>query len=210
MSKNKHIYFLGYSGHAYVAIDVANSSGYYVKGYFDQQENKENPYDIQYFGNEANIDLKDFVNDCYVFPAMGSNTIRKRLHTLLKQLNIKQLVLAHPTAFISDTAVIGESSLINPNVSINALARIGKACIINTGSIIEHECQIGNYSHIAPGAVLAGNVKIGENCFVGARAVIKQGVSIADNVIVGAGSVVLNNIDRKGTWVGNPAKQLIK
>jgi len=210
VSKNKHIYFLGYSGHAYVAIDVANSNGFCVEGYFDRHENTENPYDIQYFGNEADIDLKDFVNDCYVFPAMGSNTIRKRLYTLLKQLNINQLVLAHPTAFISNTAVIGESSLINPNVSINALVRIGKACIINTGSIIEHECCIGDYSHIAPGAVLAGNVKIGENCFIGAKSVIKQGVSIADNIIIGAGSVVLKNIEEEGTWVGNPAKQLIK
>tara|TARA_R110000744_G_scaffold247775_1_gene364267 strand:- start:4143 stop:4775 length:633 start_codon:yes stop_codon:yes gene_type:complete len=210
VSKNKQIYFLGYSGHAYVAMDVAYDNGFDIKGYFDRQENLDNPYKIQYFGSEANIDLKDFVKDCYVFPAMGSNTIRKRLYSLLNQLNIKQLVLAHSTAFVSDTAVIGESTLINPNVSINALAKIGKACIINTGSIIEHECHIGNFSHIAPGAVLAGNVKIGENCFVGARAVIKQGVSIADNVIVGAGSVVLNNIDGKGTWVGNPAKQLIK
>lgn len=210
MSKNKGIYFLGYSGHAYVAMDVAFNNGFTIKGYFDRQENLDNPYKIQYFGSETNIDLRDFVKDCFVFPAIGSNTIRKRLYSLLKQLNIKQMVLSHPTAFISDTAVIGESSLINPNVSVNALAKIGRACIINTGSIIEHECHIGDYSHIAPGAVLAGNVKIGENCFIGARAVIKQGVSIADNVIVGAGSVVLNNIDGKGTWVGNPAKQLIK
>lgn len=210
MSKNKTIYFLGYSGHAYVAIELAISKGYYVKGYFDRQENSDNPYNIQYFGNEEIIDLKSFVKDGYVFPAMGSNAIRKRLYSLLKESKIKQLVLAHPTAFISDTAVIGESTLINPKVSINALASIGKACIINTGSIIEHECRVGDYSHIAPGAVLAGNVKIGENCFIGAKSVLKQGVSIADNVIIGAGSVVLKNIEEEGTWVGNPAKQLIK
>jgi sugar O-acyltransferase (sialic acid O-acetyltransferase NeuD family) len=210
VSKDKKIYFLGYSGHAYVAMDVAKTNGFYILGYFDRQENINDPYKIQYLGNEEELDLKAIVKESYVFPAIGSNIIRKKLHSLLEHLNIKQIVLKHPTTFISESAVIGESTLINPNAVVNALARIGKACIINSGSIIEHECFVDDYSHIAPGAVLAGNVQVGKNCFVGANAVIKQGVKITDNVIIGAGSVVLKNIMKEGTWVGNPAKLLLK
>ncbi|MGO4919934.1 acetyltransferase [Maribacter spongiicola] len=210
MSKDKNIYFLGYSGHAYVAIDVAKAGSFSVMGYFDKQENKHDPYKIEYLGNEEELDLKDLVKEAYVFPAMGSNAIRKKLHSLLEYLNIEQTVLVHPTAFVSESAIIGLSTLINPNTVVNALAKIGKACILNTGSIIEHECIIDDYSHIAPGAVLAGNVQVGKNCFVGANAVIKQGVKITDNVIIGAGSVVLKNIREEGTWVGNPAKLLLK
>ena len=210
MLNDKNIYFLGYSGHAYVAIDVAKAGGFNISGYFDKCKSLKDPYNIQYIGNEQELDVRSIVKEAYVFPAIGSNSIRRKLHILLNDLNINQVVLRHPSAFISISAAIGESSLINPNAVVNSFAIIGRACIINTGSIIEHECEIGDYSHIAPGAVLAGNVQVGKNCFVGANSVIKQGITITDDVIIGAGSVVLKNITEKGTWVGNPAKLLIK
>jgi sugar O-acyltransferase (sialic acid O-acetyltransferase NeuD family) len=208
--KGRGIYFLGYSGHGYVALEVAKANGLNVLGYFDKLENIQNPFNLLYCGLENDTEFKKKVKDAFVFPAIGANSIREKLHKLLVENNIKQIVLIDPSAYISNSAIIGESTLVNPNVSINSLSTIGKACIINTGSIVEHECYIGDYSHIAPGAVLTGNVKIGKNCFIGANAVIKQGVSIADHVTIGAGTVVLKNITQKGTWVGNPAKQLLK
>ncbi|APQ17352.1 acetyltransferase [Maribacter hydrothermalis] len=210
MSKHKNIFFLGYSGHAYVAIEVARANELNVLGYFDKLKNIQNPFNLLYCGIENDTEFKKKVKNAYVFPAIGANNIREKLHRLLIENNIEQIVLIDPSAHISNSAVIGESTLVNPNVSINSLATIGNGCIINTGSIVEHECLIDDYTHIAPGAVLAGNVKIGKNCFIGANAVIKQGIIIADNVTVGAGSVILNNITEKGIWVGNPAKQLLK
>lgn len=210
MLKNKHIYFLGYSGHAYVAIDVAKSNGFEIKGYFDRVQSIQDPYDIPYSGSENEASFKDLVKESYVFPAMGSNSIRARLCQFLTRSNIKQVALVDPSAHISGMATIGVSSLINPNACINSLARIGKGCIVNTGAVIEHECSIGDYSHIGPGAVLAGNVRIGINCFIGANAVVREGVSISDNAIIGAGAVVLKDIKKRGTWVGNPAKIVTK
>jgi sugar O-acyltransferase (sialic acid O-acetyltransferase NeuD family) len=204
--KDKNIYILGYSGHAYVAIEVALANNYTVLGYFDKLEHSQNPFGIRYYGSEDDVGFKNIVKSAYVFPAMGSNEIREKLYKKLKQSKISQLVLKHPSAVVSSTVEVGESTLINPNVSINSLVKIGIGCIINTAATVEHECVIGNFSHIAPGAVLTGNVTIGNNCFVGSNAVIKQGVAITDNVIIGAGAVVLKDITEKGTWVGNPVK----
>lgn len=206
MLKDKNIYILGYSGHAFVAIEVALANNYTVLGYFDKLEHSQNPFGLVYCGSEDDVGFKNSVKGAYVFPAVGSNEIRKKLHKKLKQSKISQLVLKHPSAVVSSTVEVGESTLINPNVSINSLVKIGIGCIINTAATVEHECVIGNFSHIAPGAVLTGNVTIGNNCFVGSNAVIKQGVSITDNVIIGAGAVVLKDITEKGTWVGNPVK----
>ena len=201
---------MGYSGHAYVAMEVAMANGLNILGYFDKLENKSNPFNIPYCGYEEEANFKALVKDSIVFPALGSNSIRKKLYQKLSKDNIKQIVLADPSANISSSATIGESTLINPNASINSLAVIGKCCIVNTGAIIEHECQIDNFSHIAPGAVLAGNVSIGKHCLIGANAIIKQGVTIIDDVIIGAGAVVLYDITEKGTWVGTPAKLVSK
>lgn len=208
MSNVKSSYFLGYSGHAFVAMETAIANGFRILGYFDRHQAKINPFNIEYCGYENNEGFKQIVECAYVFPAVGSNKIRKKLYQKLTEDGIAQMVLSHPSAHVSSSAIIGKSTLINPNVSINSLVHVGNCCIINTGAIVEHECRIGDFSHIAPGAVLAGNVSIGQHCFIGANAVIKQGVSIADDVIIGAGAVVLKDITEKGTWVGNPVKSL--
>lgn len=209
MLNTNNIYILGYSGHSYVTIEVAQANKFNVLGYFDRFESKVNPFNLKYFGYEKDIDLKTIVKNAFVFPAMGSNSIRKKLHTKLIADKINQTVLIDPSAYVSRTASIGESTLVNPNVSINSLSHIGKCCIINTAAVIEHECRIGDFTHVAPGAVLAGNVIVGENCFIGANTVIKQGITISNDVVIGAGAVVLKNIT-KGTWVGNPAKLITK
>ena len=191
-----------------MAMDTAIANGLDILGYFDRNQAKKNPFTIAYCGFENDEGFKQIVKDAYVFPAVGSNEIRKKLFQKLIADGAAQMVLSHPSATISSSASIGKSTLINSNVSITSLVGIGNCCIINTGAIIEHECRIGDFSHIAPGAVLAGSVTIGKNCFIGAGALLKQGISIADGVIVGAGAVVLKDITEKGTWVGNPAKLL--
>lgn len=206
----KKIHLLGYSGHAYVVIDVALSNNLKVQSYFDKFQAKANPYCLAYSGSETEVDIKSIIKSDFIFPAVGSNSIRTKLVTFIEGHNLNQTTLMAHSALISTMATVGLSTLIGPKVIVNSMARIGKGCIINSGAIIEHECKIGNFSHIAPGAVLAGNVEIGKNCLIGANTVIKEGIVIADEVVIGAGAVVLKNITEKGTWVGNPAKLLLK
>lgn len=210
MLEHKKIHLLGYSGHAYVVIDIALSNNLIVQSYFDKFQTKNNPYCLAFSGSETKVDIKAIVNSDYIFPAVGSNSLRRKLITFIEEQNLAQTTLPANSAILSPMASVGLSTLIGPKAIVNSMARIGKGCIINSGAIIEHECKIGDFSHIAPGAVLAGNVKIGNNCLIGANSVIKEGIIIADDVVVGAGAVVLKNIKEKGTWVGNPAKLLIK
>lgn len=208
MFKIENLVLLGYSGHAYVAIDVAASMKVKTIAYLDYRESDRNPYNLQYWGSEDSQSVKEDFSNCAVFSAVGDNAIRKKLVSKIEDNQWSQISLIDTSAKISDKAIIGLNTLISPKVVINSMAVVGKGCIINTSAIIEHDCEIGDFSHIAPGAILAGNVKIGESVFVGAGAVVKGGVSIEDNAIVGAGAVVLNNISKDETWVGNPAKRI--
>jgi len=210
VSGSESIYVFGYQGHAYVVIDVALANNLSVLGYYDKKETPTNPYDIPYFGDESLFDEHHFSKQAIYFPAVGLNTIRKKLVRFVENKGLRQIVLKHPTAAISKRVDIGNSSLIAPNAVVNSMVVIGEGCIINSGALIEHECKLGSFSHVAPGAVLAGNVSLGENVFVGANAVVKQGVTIAEDVTIGAGSVVLKNIPKGETWVGNPAKKLMR
>lgn len=208
MLESKNIHIFGYSGHAYVVIDVALSNNYVVKSYFDKFELNKNPYNLIYNGFENEVDVKSIVKADMVFPAIGSNLIRKKVVDLIENLDLSQTVLIDSSASVSIRSIIQESSLVAPNSIINSMVFVGKGTIVNSGAILEHECRIGNFTHIAPGAVLAGNVIVGENVFIGANSTIKEGIVIGNNALIGAGSVVISDIPSNETWVGNPARSI--
>lgn len=200
---------IGYSGHSYVVIETFLSTGQYVTHYFDKIENKVNPYQLEYLGNENNETASTFLKKNSCFIAIGHNQIRARIYQSLSKKNIlNQINAVHARAYISSSVMMEESILVCANASINAFTKIGTGVICNTNCIIEHECQIGDFAHIAPGAVLAGNVKVGKRSFIGANAVIKQGITIGDDVIVGAGTVVIRDIPDGVTVVGNPQRTI--
>lgn len=202
----KEAVILGYSGHAFVVLDILLANNYFIKGYCEKNLKSLNPYNLNYLGSETNEEVMNIIGNHDIFVGIGDNSIRKRIISDLLERKCMLPCLIHPSVTLSTTALIDSASVILPGVVINSLVRIGKGTICNTSSVIEHECVIGNYVHIAPGAVLAGKVSIGNNSFIGANAVIKQGIHIGENVIIGAGSVVTKNVDSGKVVMGNPAQ----
>lgn len=208
VSEFKKIHILGYSGHAYVVIDSALSSGFEVDLYFDLKASESNPYGLQYGGKETDYILKESDKHAAFFPAVGDNFVRKKLLDFLESSNWNQTRITHKTACVSPFSHIGNSTFIAPNAVVNSHVKVGKACIINTASVVEHECELGDFVHVAPGAVLLGSVKVGEFSLIGAGSVVRQGIRIGSGVVVGAGSVVICDVPDGEIWAGNPAKKL--
>jgi sugar O-acyltransferase (sialic acid O-acetyltransferase NeuD family) len=197
---------IGYSGHAFVVLDILKANGYINISYCERFEKDYNPFSLPYLGDERVIDTMAWKNNNDVFIGIGDNYLRANCFDYLKNNSAILPSIKHPTSTISPSVSIANGSVIMQGVVINALSNIGFAVICNTACVIEHECIIGNYVHIAPGSVIAGNVTIGDYTFIGANSVIKQGVSIGNNVTIGAGSVVINDIKDGSIVYGNPAK----
>ncbi len=198
---------IGYSGHAYVVLDILLSNNYKITGYCNGlEENKADPYNLTYLGSEEAPDNLEILRQHDTFVCIGSNEIRGKIFKSLLSKNVICPYLVHPRSIISTSAEISEGTVVMAGVIINAFAKIGNAVICNSGAIIEHECVVGDYVHIAPGAILAGNVTIGEGSFIGANSIIKQGIKIGKNVTVGAGSVILNDIPDNALVYGNPGR----
>ncbi|SDC84569.1 Hexapeptide repeat of succinyl-transferase [Algoriphagus faecimaris] len=208
MSESKSVFLFGYSGHAYVIIESLLDAGYEVKGYFDFKAAEKNPYSLEYFGFEEEVDVKSIVGNHLVFPSLGDNKIRQKILSFFQKHQLNQFVAVDPGANISRTAFIQPSSYIGKNVLVNAGSEIGQGVILNSGCIVEHECQISDCVHIGPGAVLCGNVSVGKECFIGANAVVRQNLTINAGNVIGAGSVVTSDLLEKGVWVGNKLRKL--
>jgi sugar O-acyltransferase (sialic acid O-acetyltransferase NeuD family) len=204
----KPVAIVGYSGHAYVIIDIFLNAGRLVTAYCDAEEKTLNPYHLTYLGKESEVinKLKKFD----YFACVGHNGIREKIHNQLSQYLGDPVNAIHPSAVISASVKMGNGVMIAANTTLNPMVEIGNGVVCNTSSSIDHECIIGDFSFIAPGAVLCGNVIVGKSSFVGANSVIRQGITIGNNVIIGAGTVVIKDIPDNTTVIGNPARKLVK
>lgn len=203
--EDNNIILIGYAGHSYVVYDILSTMKKKVTHYCDNEEKRNNPFNLTYLGTEN--EALEKIQQQNFFIAIGDNNIREKIFKALIIKNASPINAIHATAIISPSAQVNANGvMISAGAIINALSCIGKGTIINSGAIVEHDCIVGDFAHIAPGAVLCGNVSVGKNSFVGAGSVVKQGISIGENVIIGAGSVVVKNVENGKGVKGNPAK----
>lgn len=206
MSKN--VIILGAGGHAKVIADIIEKNNDDLIGFLDDSEERQNT--IIYNDKKVIGKINECLNykDTEFIIGIGSNAVRKKI---AEQYNLNWYTAIHPNAVIANNVSIGEGSVIMANAVINTATAIGNHCIINTKASVDHDNIIENYVHISPGATLCGTVTIKELTWICAGATIINNITIEKNNIIGAGSVVIKDITDVGfTYVGVPAKQLIK
>ncbi|AYF43821.1 polysaccharide biosynthesis protein [Halobacteriovorax sp. BALOs_7] len=197
-------YLFGGGGHSLSVQFAAEESGQDIYAIYDK--NLDN---IQALHSYKDAILTDSlpVNIAGVrgVLAIGSNSIRKKLS---QDLSAKWETIIHPSATIHESAVIGHGTVVLSGAYIGPNAVVGNHVIINTGSIVEHDCVVEDFSHICPNTTLCGGVHIGELTMVGAGSVVKPLVKICSEVVIGLNSSVIKNIDKPGTYIGQPVRRL--
>ena len=202
----KSIFIYGGGGHGKVILDmiIAAHGPESIAGVFDDNPAKKGQ---EYYSTTIIGPINNFnkpINQLIL--AIGNNSTRKVKALACREMTDTFAVLIDPSVVASDSAIIGEGTVVMPGAHINANARIGKHCIINTGAIIEHDCIIDDYAHVAPGVVLTGAVEIGELSLIGANSTIVPGVKIGVHCLIGAGSVVTQDVPDNTIVRGNPAR----
>lgn len=200
----KSLLILGAGGHSSVIADVAKLQGYTHIAYLDDQKKSE--------PNKLILgccqDVDKYINDFDIFIGFGNNDIRKYWFTYLKNKHASFATLIHPSAILGSNVIVSEGTIIMANVVIQANTNIEEGCIINTAATIDHDCFIQRFTHICPGVHVAGGVKVKESCWIGIGSSIIQQICIEKEITVGAGAVVIENLVKKGTYVGIPAKKV--
>ena len=206
---SKKLLIIGASGHGKVIVDIALKMNKYEEIYFfDDREEITNCMQFSVVGKVK--DVYNYLEDADVFVAIGNSEGRRNVLEELKQNNVSIATLIHPNAIVGENVVIGKGTVVMAGAVINPDAKIGEGCIINTAASVDHDCQLDDYVHVSVDAHLAGNVKLGKNTWVGVGASIINNMSVCENVMIGAGAVVVKDILESGTYVGVPAKKMIR
>jgi UDP-perosamine 4-acetyltransferase len=209
VSKERFI-IIGAGGHARTIIDSLNSIGKPIEGVLDIDFKgiEETIMGVKVLGSYEELLSKYGPDDFLVALALGDNSKRADEFDKLSGLGYLLPPIAHSTSIISESATLGDASLIAQGAIIGPMANIGEDVIINTGAIVDHESVVGAHSHICPGVCVAGRVNIGSRTFIGIGSSIIDRINIGDNVTVGAGSVVVDNVETDTRVAGVPAEKL--
>lgn len=202
----KQLVIIGASGHGKVVADIARRTGYDAISFLDDNEALTECGGYAVVGKSSRY--VDY--DCDVIVAIGNPKIRERIQKDVEIAGKNVPILVHPNASIAENVDIGSGTVVVAGAVINPGTRIGRGCIINTGASVDHDCEVADFVHVAVGAHVAGEVKIGERTWIGAGSTVSNNIRICADCMIGAGAVAVKDIGESGSYVGVPAKRMVR
>lgn len=187
---------IGNGGHA---KEVMAQMGIKLTRFVDDEYVDENTLPLSQFNPKEHIAMVAIANP-------------KDRYDIVQKLprDTKYFTFIHPTALIMGDVEIGEGSFIGAYSILTTNIKIGNHAILNRGNHIGHDCLIGSYFSAMPGAIVSGNVRIYDLVYMGNNSSIKEKLFVHSFSTIGMNSAVVKHIEDSGTYVGVPAKKLIK
>ncbi len=201
---NNRLVIIGAGGHSKVIADIAVKNGYTDICFVDDTK-ADGFMDFPVIGKIDDIkNLNDSKTDFVI--GIGNNKIREKI---AEEYDVNYVSLVHPSTQLGLGVTIEKGTVVMAQAVINSDATVGKHCIINSGAVVEHDNVIEDYVHLSPKTALGGTVRIGKFSHIGIGASVIHNIYVCPNCKIGAGAVVVENIEKSGTYVGVPAKELL-
>ena len=199
-------------------IIIFGDGGFFKEQFYWLKDDlaKKNDYEIEAIASNRNqgkkifnipvIDEKEitYSEKRYLYIAIGS--IDSRINIIKKFSNYNFYTLIHPSAIISQGAIIGKGCTISPNTIIAGDAKIGDFNSFNFNSMISHDCVTGNNNIFSPGSKILGWCKIGNNNYFGADSIMLPKTEIGNSNMIGANATLNSNFENSKILIGTPAK----
>jgi sugar O-acyltransferase (sialic acid O-acetyltransferase NeuD family) len=186
------MYLFGAGGHAKVIVDILEKHQIPVKGFIEDDPEKESVCRIPVVGTTGSY--KSEWQPCII--AFEDNHIRKRI---AEQFNIRYEKAIYPDAQIGENVRIDEGTVVMNDAIIHANTTVGKHVIFGNGCRVDQNCHIGDYVTIATDAVVSAGVTVSEGAFIGSGATISPNITIGSWAVIGEGAEVRCDVNHGET-----------
>ena len=139
------------------------------------------------------------VTENFYLIAIANLEFRLKIVTSLCDKGAQFVGFIHPNALISNSAIIGQGTVISHSVSIGPKVIIGSYNIINSRCTIAHDTIVGDFNFISPNVSLSGNTKIGSQNLLSTNVCTIPNIEIGDNNKISAGMVLVENVTNNET-----------
>lgn len=192
-----------------IAYHAIQDNQFQVVGYFDDYAKPGSSVNsIKILGKI--LDLEEFyLKEIFdvVICGIGYKHLAFR-ESLFNQLKNKIAFtnLIHSSCYVDPSCNIGKGILILPGSVLDHNVTVENNVVLNVSTTIAHDSLIGAHSFISPKVAIAGFVTIGKRCNIGINSTIIDNINITDDVQTGGGTVVIEDLIKKGLYVGNPSR----
>lgn len=195
--------------YAWIHDAVQYNSEYIFKGFIDDNLNALSNTNID--KNLLLSTINDYkIKEDDVFICVIANTIyREKVVVALESKGAKFTNAIHKSVLTFNNVNIGKGIVLAPYTVVSNNTIIGNHVSVNLMCTIGHDVKIGDFCQLSSHCDLTGRSILGDHVVLGSRVTLILSTSVVSNTIIGAGSVVFRKIKNAGTYVGNPAKQIV-
>lgn len=210
----KDLYIIGAGGFGREVLTIAKDieptqDKWRIKGFLNSKEYMDAIDDIDTGEYTICESLESHIisdENVYVF-AIADVNVRERMCTELSKKGAEFINLIHPTAYVTNTSVLGNGIIITPLSLVSVNTFIGNHVIIN-GARVGHDAIIKDYCTLGPQSCVLGYCTVEKKVTLGCNACIHPHVRVSEGTIVGMGSVVIRNTPPNSTIFGIPAVKI--
>jgi sugar O-acyltransferase (sialic acid O-acetyltransferase NeuD family) len=138
-------------------------------------------------------DYKVIKGQCFIM-GIASLKYRRFFIDRFKAEGAEFVSFIHCSAYVSESAIIGEGTIICPNANIGPNVKIGNYTLINSRCSLGHDTVIGDYNIINPNVCFSGFSKIGDENFFGINCTTIPNITIGNRNKIAAGMVLDQNV----------------
>ena len=176
-------------------------------GFLNDNDNDVNNYPV--LGGINVESWKKLPDDFKFIYAMSNIKQAADRYEMLAKLKIPEERFAnviHPSAIVSNNAVLGKGVVLMPLTLVGPNVVLGNHSQMFAQSFIGHDTTVEEMVFIANNASVGGRVLVKTGAHIGSNASIIERIEIGQFAIVGLGAVVLKSIGDYQKAVGNPAR----
>jgi sugar O-acyltransferase (sialic acid O-acetyltransferase NeuD family) len=184
---------VGAGGYGRVVLDVLLASGFgdRVLGFYDDAHAALSGEirGVPILGDIGMLKSMLSVEPVHVVVAITDNGARLRVANSLRSLGAQFLSAVHPTAYVSEAAVVGDGCVLSAGAVVHPDAAVGSHCYLGPRSVVDRDAEVGAGTWISAGAVVGSGARVGagvvlgQNSSVGRKAVVDAEVGALERVV---------------------------